>query len=118
MNIFLFLIILSVAFVNLRSKGQERVLSGIKKRRNRFLLNWKEAHPDNGNNILNWHINRYAKNDNIKLSSSRAYHKNDNCFVEQRNSTHIRRSLGCLRFDTDKDQDTINDLLRHELRFL
>ncbi len=100
----------------LMGKGQESSLRGIKNCRERFPINWNEMHPDNGTNILNWHIYKYAKNENIKLSRSRAYHKNDNCFVEQKNSTHIRRPLGYLRFDTEEEQEVINDLYRNELR--
>jgi hypothetical protein len=100
----------------LMGKGQERALKGMKNCRERFPINWNEMHPDNGTNILNWHVYKYAKNENIQLSRSRAYHKNDNCFVEQKNSTHIRRPLGYLRFDTEEEQEVINDLYRNELR--
>ena len=97
-------------------KGQKRALHGIKNCRKRFPLAWQEIHPDNGSNILNWHIYKYAKNEGIELSRSRAYHKNDNCFVEQKNSTHIRKPLGYLRFDTEEEQEIINDLYHNELR--
>jgi hypothetical protein len=100
----------------LMGKGQERALRGIKNCRERFPTSWNEMHPDNGTNILNWHIYKYAQKENIKLSRSRAYKKNDNCFVEQKNSTHIRRPLGYFRFDSEKEQCLINDLFRNELR--
>jgi len=100
----------------LMGKGQERALTGIENCRERFPTDWHEIHPDNGGNILNWHIYQYARDTGIELSRSRAYHKNDNCFVEQKNSTHVRRQFGYLRFDTKEEQDIMNDLYRNELR--
>lgn len=100
----------------LMGKGQERAFQGIKNCRQRFPVKWEEMHPDNGDNILNWLIYKYAHKENIELSRSRAYRKNDNCFVEQKNSTHVRKPLGYIRFDTEEEQEMINDLFRNELR--
>ena len=100
----------------LMGKGQERAFTGIKNCRERFPFKWEEMHPDNGDNILNWLIYKYAQEENMKLSRSRAYHKNDNCLVEQKNSTHVRKPLGYLRFDTEEELEIINDLFRNELR--
>jgi len=100
----------------LMGKGQERALVGLKNCRRRFPTMWREMHPDNGSNILNWHIYKYAQDEHLELSRSRAYKKNDNCFVEQKNSTHVRRQFGYLRFDTKEEQEIMNDLYRNELR--
>lgn len=45
-----------------------------------------------------------------------AVQKNDNCFVEQKNSTHIRGTFGHLRYDTPKEIKIMNSLYRNELR--
>ena len=87
----------------LMGKGQERALIGLKNCRERFPTKWREMHPDNGSNILNWHMYKYAEDTKIELSRSRAYKKNDNCFVEQKNSTHVRRPFGYLRFDSAEE---------------
>ncbi len=100
----------------LMGKGQERALDGLKNCRERFPTEWKEIHPDNGSNILNWHIYKYAQDTKIELSRSRAYKKNDNCFVEQKNSTHVRKPFGYLCFDSVEEQEIMNDLFRNELR--
>lgn len=100
----------------LMGKGQERALDGIEKCRERFPTEWREMHPDNGTNILNWHIYKYAQDTKTELSRSRAYKKNDNCFVEQKNSTHVRKPFGYLRFDSVEEQKIMNDLYRNELR--
>jgi hypothetical protein len=52
----------------------------------------------------------------IEFTRSRAYKKNDNCFVEQKNSTHVRAAIGYLRYDTKEEMDLINDIYRNGLR--
>lgn len=97
-------------------KGQERALIATDAVRKRSPFEWKEMHPDNGGNILNIHVYNYAQENGIAMSRSRPYKKNDNCFVEQKNSTHIRQVVGYLRYDTPLEQAIMNELYRNELR--
>lgn len=97
-------------------KGQERALRAINEARTMSPFAWKEMHPDNGCNIMNYHIYKYGIDKEIELSRSRPYKKNDNCFVEQKNSTHVRRKIGYLRYDSEKERAIISDLYRNELR--
>lgn len=97
-------------------KGQERTLCAINGARKRSPFVWREIHPDNGGNILNIHVYNYAEKHGIAMSRSRPYKKNDNCFVEQKNSTHVRQVVGYLRYDTIREQSIMNDLYRNELR--
>jgi len=97
-------------------KGQERALGAIDKARLRSPFNWKEMHPDNGTNIMNYHIYNYSIKNSIELSRSRTYKKNDNSFVEQKNSTHIRKEIGYLRYDTKEELEILSDLYRNELK--
>lgn len=97
-------------------KGQERALLAIDTARKRSPFTWKEIHPDNGGNILNVHVYNYAMKNSITMSRSRPYKKNDNCFVEQKNSTHVRQVVGYLRYDTPEEQAIMNNLYRNELR--
>lgn len=97
-------------------KGQERALVALDCARIRSPFAWRELHPDNGGNILNIHVYRYAHEHGMKMSRSRPYKKNDNCFVEQKNSTHVRQVMGYLRYDTYEEQRIMNDLYRNELR--
>ncbi|MEK7068996.1 MAG: hypothetical protein AAB947_01280 [Patescibacteria group bacterium] len=73
-------------------------------------------HPDNGTSLLNYHVYEYAATTGIAFSRSRPYKKNDNCFVEQKNSTHVRQIIGYLRFDTEEERLIISNLYRNELR--
>jgi hypothetical protein len=97
-------------------KGQCRALTGLANCRERMPFAWKEFHPDNGTNLLNFSVYAYAEKENLRYSRSRPYHKNDNCFIEQKNSTHIRQVIGYLRYDTIEELDCLNDIYRNELR--
>ncbi len=97
-------------------KGQERTLAAIDAARKRSPVPWTEMHPDNGSNLLNWHMYAYAIEERIALSHSRSYKKNDNCWVEQKNDTHVRNVVGYLRYDTQEEVDIMNDLYHSELR--
>jgi hypothetical protein len=72
----------------------------------------REIHPDNGSEFFNNHMLRFWRG--LKplpqLSRSRPYHKNDNRFVEQKNSTLVRRYLGYDRLDTIAQTLAVNEL--------
>jgi hypothetical protein len=97
-------------------KGQERALSSMDEARIRSPFPWIEIHPDNGSNIMNYGIYAYAEKRKIEFSRSRPYKKNDNCFIEQKNSTHVRKVVGNYRHDTEEERLIISDLYRNELR--
>ena len=97
-------------------RGQERTFQGIQKARSRYPLNWQEIHSDNGAEFINAHLFGYTKKEGLNFSRSRPYKKNDNCLVEQKNWTHVKKFVGYLRYDTDKELNTLNDLYRNELR--
>jgi hypothetical protein len=97
-------------------KGQERALTAMDEARKRSPFPWIEIHPDNGGNIMNHSVYTYAEKHKIELSRSRPYKKNDNCFVEQKNSTHVRKVTGYLRYDTEEERVILSELYRGELR--
>jgi len=97
-------------------KSQERAVGAIKDVRARAPYSFLGMHPDNGTNILNYLLYDYTQKEGIEFTRSRPYKKNDNCFVEQKNSTHVRHVIGYLRYDTKEEMDIINDLYHNELR--
>ena len=97
-------------------KGQIRTVAGLEKTRKRFPFAWGEIHSDNGTEFINAHLFKYTQEEKLGFSRSRPYKKNDNCFVEQKNRTHIRRYVGHLRYETEKELGILNDLYRNELR--
>jgi hypothetical protein len=72
----------------------------------------REIHPDNGSEFFNAHLLRFfgEKVKGARLSRSRPYHKNDNRFVEQKNSSLVRRYLGMARLDTVAQTLALNEL--------
>lgn len=97
-------------------KSQERAVRAIKNVRTRLPFPLLGLHPDNGTNLINALLYNYTVKEGIEFTRSRAYKKNDNCFVEQKNSTHIRQVIGYLRYDTEEEMDLINNIYRNELR--
>jgi hypothetical protein len=97
-------------------KSQERAVEAVKMVRERLPFHLLGIHSDNGTNLLNYLLYGYAKDEKIEFTRSRPYKKNDNCFVEQKNSTHVRQIIGYLRYDTEEEMNVINDIYRNELR--
>lgn len=91
-------------------RGQSRTFEALIRARELMPIPWREIHPDNDTAFLNWHLYRYSLQENLSFSRSRPYQKNDNCFVEQKNSTHVRSFLGNLRYDTEYELMIINEI--------
>jgi len=97
-------------------RSQERTFWGIQEARSRYPLSWQEIHSDNGSEFINAHLFRYTEKEGLDFSRSRPYKKNDNCLVEQKNWTHVKKFVGYLRYDTDKELNVLSNLYRNELR--
>ena len=65
---------------------------------------------DNGSEFINAHFFAYCKSHKITFTRSRSYKKNDSYYVEQKNYCVVRRAVGYLRYDTDEELLTLNDL--------
>ena len=91
-------------------KAAEDVHQALYKLEKKYPFPWGEIHPDNGTEFINETIYGFTKDRQIGFSRSRPYGKNDNCFVEQKNSTHVRKMVGHQRYDTKKELDTLNEL--------
>jgi hypothetical protein len=50
--------------------------------------------------FLNTELLRYCKQQRITFTRTRPYRKNDNCYVEQKNYSVVRQTVGYQRFDT------------------
>jgi hypothetical protein len=68
---------------------------------------------DSGGEFINHHLYRYCQTEQITFTRTRSYRKNDNCFVEQKNYSIVRRAVGYLRYDTEEELRTLNELYRH-----
>jgi hypothetical protein len=76
----------------------------------RFPFPIRGIDSDNGSEFINAHLLNYCEKEHITFTRARAYRKNDNCFVEQKNYSVVRRTLGYLRYDTEEELKVINEL--------
>ena len=97
-------------------RGQYGTFNGLTNCRKRSPFDWNGIHSDNDTTFINWHLFNYCLIEEIEFSRSRPFKKNDNCFVEQKNSSHVRQVVGYLRYDTPQEQQILNSLYRNELR--
>jgi len=96
--------------------NQENTKNGVANAIDRCPFPWIEIHSDSEAEFINAHLFRYSAINSLGFSRSRPYKKNDNCLVEQKNSTHVRRLVGYLRYNTQKEMDLLNNLYRNEMR--
>lgn len=97
-------------------RGQYPTLEALKRIRGRTPFSWLEIHPDNDSAFINAHLFKYSQQEGISFSRSRPNKKNDNCYIEQKNWTHVKKTLGYLRYDTQKELFLINSLYQNQLR--
>jgi hypothetical protein len=93
-----------------KNKAEKWVFEAIKDIRGRLPFKLLGIDSDNGSEFINNHLLRYCKEEKITFTRARSSRKNDNCFVEQKNYSVVRRAVGYLRHDTDKELDVLNDL--------
>jgi hypothetical protein len=96
--------------VAVKNKAQVWVFAGIKKIESRLPFSILGLDSDNGAEFINAHLLRYCEQNQITFTRSRPYRKNDSCFVEQKNYSVIRRTLGYGQYDTDNELNLLNEL--------
>jgi hypothetical protein len=64
----------------------------------------------NGSEFINNHLSRYCAHEEITFTRARPYRKNDSCFVEQKNWTVVRQTVGYARYDTEEELHLLNEL--------
>ncbi len=97
-------------------KGQDPTFKALKKIRKRTPFRWKGVDSDNGPEFINYHLINYCEKEDLEFTRSRPNKKNDNAYIEQKNWTHVRKTVGYLRYDTDKELALVNSLYENELR--
>lgn len=94
------------------NKGEEATWESFNTIRKRFPFGVIEAHPDTGNEFINYHFHKYATKENIKLTRSEPYKKNDNMCIEERNGSIARKHLGYARLDALEMVETVAEIMR------
>ena len=93
-----------------RNKAQLWVFPALEQVRQRLPFTLLGIDSDNGAEFINHHLVRYCHEQRIVFTRSRPYRKNDNCFVEQKNSSVVRRAVGYARHDTPEELELLNEL--------
>ena len=65
---------------------------------------------DNGSEYINAHLLECCIDQQLTFTRSRPCRKNDNCFVEQKNYSVVRRSVGYARYDSQAELELLNQL--------
>jgi len=94
----------------IRNKAQVWVFNALKEIRKRLPFELLGIDSDNGSEFINVHLLNYCEREHITFTRSRTGRKNDNCFVEQKNYSIVRRAVGYLRYDTEKELKTMNEM--------
>jgi hypothetical protein len=97
-------------------KGAAEVKTAIDEMRVDLPFDLKGLDSDNGEEFINWVLDRYCRDTKVQRFRSRPYKKDDQAHIEQKNWTHVRKLIGYDRYDTQAAVDAMNDLYRNEWR--
>jgi hypothetical protein len=92
------------------NKAQRNVFPGLQRARERLPFPLLGLDTDNGSEFINKHLVRWCEQEHITFTRSRPYRKNDGCYVEQKNNSVVRRSVGYTRFDSPQALEALNAL--------
>jgi len=95
-----------------KNKAQIWVFDALKDVRQRMPFPLLGIDSDSGGEFINAHLVSYCQEEKITFTRSRPYRKNDSCFVEQKNYSIVRRAVGYLRYDSEEELFTLNELYR------
>lgn len=88
-----------VELAPLRNRSQATVAVAIAACRTRLPYPLLGLDSDNGSEFINQDLKRYCEQQHITFTRCRPYHKNDQAYVEQKNWTAIRQTVGYDRFE-------------------
>jgi hypothetical protein len=92
------------------NKAQVWVLQALKQVRGRLPFPLLGVDSDNGGEFINADLLKYCRGERITFTRSRPSRKNDNCFVEQKNYSIVRRTVGYGRYVGTKALEELNHL--------
>jgi hypothetical protein len=98
-----------------KNKAQCHVFAALQQLRSNLPFPLLGIDSDNGSEFINNHLRRYCEAERITFTRSRPYRKNDNCFVEQKNYSVVRTTVGYYRYDQAKQLQLLAQLY-HVLR--
>jgi len=97
----------------IRNKAQRWVFEALLRIKSQLPFALLGIDSDNGSEFINHHLFRYCRDNQITFTRSRRDRQNDNCFVEQKNYSVVRRTVGYQRYDTLEELRLLNELYDH-----
>jgi hypothetical protein len=94
----------------LKNKAQCFVFQALQDIRQTIPFSLLGIDSDNGSEFINNELLRYCEQEHITFTRSRPYRKNDNCFIEQKNYSVVRRTVGYYRYDQPQQLILLQEL--------
>src|SRR6476619_890481 len=82
------------------NKAQVWVFEAIQTIRARLPFPLLGLDSDNGSEFVNKELLRYCQKERLTFTRARPYRKNDNCYLEKKNYSVVRQTVGYKRFET------------------
>jgi hypothetical protein len=86
--------------VALPNRSQKATFEGIRTLRHRLPFPLLGLDSDSGGEFINYHLYHYCQEEQITFTRSRPFKKNDQAYVEQKNWTPVRQTIGYERYDS------------------
>ncbi len=96
--------------VGLKGKGRIETVNGIGMAERRLPFKLKGIDTDNGSEFINYHLQTFCLEREIRFTRSRPYVKNDGCRIEQKNGAVVRRHVGYRRLDSEPNLRSLKEL--------
>jgi len=93
-----------------KNKAQIWVFQALKEIRRKLPFELLGVDSDNGGEFINAHLAQYCQREKITFTRSRPLRKNDNCYVEEKNYSVVRKTVGYWRYDTEEELEVLNEL--------
>lgn len=93
-----------------KNKAQVYVFNALKHIREKIPFELLGLDSDNGGEFINDQLHRYCEEEEITFTRSRPQRKNDNCFVEQKNYSVVRRTVGYQRYEGPECVNILNEI--------
>ena len=93
-----------------RNKAQKWVFAALSIILDGLPFDARGIDSDNGSEFINHHLIAFCREKELAFTRSRPYRKNDNCFVEQKNWTVVRKTVGYFRYDTEEELKILNQI--------
>lgn len=90
------------------NKSQTHVFEALNTSLKRYPFPILGLDADSGGEFINTNLIRYCQQSHITFTRGRPYRKNDQCYIEQKNWTTVRKTVGYERYDTPEEIGLLN----------